>query len=151
MSYQKTTPSGDVYTVPERGDPNWGENATAILDRSLDSLLAGDVIITNELVITPLEVTVSDGDILNQIGSSMIILTTDGADATLDEVTPVQSPTDRNGKILRILNVDETYVVNIPDAGNMDINGGITLGYLHYIELQWIEVVGVWIEAGRNN
>jgi len=151
MSYQKTTPSGDVFIVPERGDPDWGANATAILDRSLDSLQSGDLLSGSELVITPLNLTVSNGDHINETGSSLVVIKTNGQDVTLDAVAPITSPVGRDGKLLEIINVDNTFLVTIPDAGNTNINGGVTLGYMQSITVRWLGVVSMWSEVARNN
>lgn len=151
MGYQKQTPSGDTYTVPEQGDPNWGANATAILDRSLDSLTAGDTIVATEIIITPVPVTVANGDTLIQTNTSFVYLTVSGAqDVTLSSITPIEIP-NADGKQLLIVNTDPTYVVTIPDSGTTDINGGVTLGLNQSIKVVWLAAVGKWVEQDRNN
>ena len=151
MGIQVTTVSGDVFTIPERGDPNWGKNLTEYLVSLKDALKAGESIIAAELVIKPTQVTVNDGDQLDVTGASTVLLTTTGSDVMLDETTPIVIPTERDGKILKLINIDEVNSVTIPDTGIVDINGAVELFYLHSLELQWIEAVGRWIEISRNN
>lgn len=151
MAYSKTTPSGETFQVPEKGDPNWGASVTAILDRSLDSLQAGDLIQTAELAITPLEITVEDATIVNATSSSLILMSTDGTDVTLNEVTPIATPTARNGKILHLVNVDPLHTITIPDSGNVNSNGGATLFNGSIITFVWVGSLNRWLEISRNN
>lgn len=151
MSITVTTPGGDQFRLPQAGDPNWAKDVTNYLYYLKDAQLQGGLIVTNMIVITPTTQTVQAGDAIDPTETSSVRVLTNGSDVVLNGVTPVLIPNGSDGQQLRITCVDETGSVTIPDSGNVDSNGPVTLVYGQKIDFTWDQVLGLWTENNRNN
>lgn len=145
-----TTSTGDTFNLPEPGDADWGTDVTEFLYFLKDALIAGGVGNFGEFRMTPLSITATAGMALDPSGTSLAELNC-AANITLNSTTPIQTPTNSDGKMLRLVNINPNFTITIPDNGNVDINGPVILGYLQTLDIQWLDTVGRWVEIARNS
>lgn len=150
MGIQVTTPTGAVFTVPESGDPDWGTEATNFLVYLANALIAGGAGVFSEIVNPPTTVVATNNQILDVTGTSLVLFNP-SASVTLSSTTPIGAPLNQDGKQLTLVNINATNNVTIPDSGNVDINGPVTLGQYSVLTLRWLDSIGRWIEVSRNN
>jgi len=152
MSIAKTL-LGSVRQVPQTGETGWGSEGTQIFVDLIDSnnisvqkLASGSLVFVNGVATAA---ALAAGATLTQTATVMRVLSTGGA-VTLSAVTAIAAG-EYDEQVLEVAGTDNVNTVTIPDAGNMDINGLITLSLGTRISLAWDDGAALWREVSRNN
>lgn len=152
MPTEIITTAGDTYEVPLPGESNYGDEVHNLLvDLGTNALLKNGAVTTSQLVL-PTSGTVTSltaGSVMN-VGTRTVHMVQSASGAiTLNSTTPLNN-SSTDGFVVILIGRSATNTVTIPDSGNVDLNGSITLGANTSITLIWMNAIGKWVELNRN-
>lgn len=150
MAITVTTGDGVTFNIPEQGDANWGEELCNYLVHMAGASFSGYVTTTTRLNLSAYNGTLTNGAIIHSENGSFLRLSGYNGAVTANATQPLNNGT-QDGQYLVIAGGSAVNTITIPDSGNVDIRGPITLGLNSVLTLIWSSVAGKWIEISRNN
>jgi hypothetical protein len=142
---------GITRNIPQIRETGWGNEVTNLL-ADVVTALEGAFTLLNQIPLRSLTAatsTLAAGATLTQ-AADLHQVAGSGGPVTLSASAAIAAGT-RNGQILMLQGTSDANTVTINDAAGVDLNGPITLGNGHILNLVWNSTRALWVEISRNN